>query len=185
MPGFSSHINGGRYSESGGNGGGWAGLCRSWSLRSVLTGVFPGKNYDGQIKMEVYHKDSTNLHGGATPKNHPCIDPNNRDLAKTGKLQYGESFNSNGHIRDNKWHKITHHVKLNDIGSSNGFFEIFLDDKLIGKMTNLNLTDNPKYHNLAFWFIVYHGGAPDKTGTSHDVFFADFNWNAGPVNKTK
>ncbi len=184
LPGFASHINEGRYSYSGGNGGGWAGLCRSWSARSFLAAIKPGVSWSGKLSMEVYHRDSNNYAGGATPKDHPCKLSNFNPKSYT-KYQFGQPLSSKGFIRDKKWHTVTHHIRLNTIGQSDGLIELYLDGKLAGKMTNLNFTDNPKYHNIAFWFIVYHGGGPDTTGTFHDIYFADFNWNSGPINLTR
>ena len=110
LPGFSSHINNGRNSESGGNGGGWGGLCKSWSTRLAIA-----KKSIGKLFSEVYHKDSNNYAGGAGPSDHPCI--SNNDLRTSGKYQFGQTLNGTGFITDNDWHTITQHVKLNDIGT--------------------------------------------------------------------
>lgn len=182
LPGFSGHHNGSWTGVSGGNGGGWGGLCKSWSARTII--VRPSEErWSGRLVQYVYHHKSENFHGDATAADHPCINSSNNPV-QSNKRQFGETFQSTGHITDSKWHEVTHHVKLNDIGEYNGFSEVYLDGELVSKAEGLNFTNNPEYHNIAFWFIVYHGGSADKSGTEHDVFFHNFRWNAGPVNLT-
>lgn len=180
LPGFSSHVNDSWRGDGGGNGGGWGGLCRSWSARSLIA---PPGNANGRLRLYVYHAESDNHQGTATRSDHPCMNPRNNPVLPD-KRTFGDTINSTGHITDNDWHTVTHHVKLNDIGSYNGFLELYLDGEMILKATDLNFTNNPEYHNISFWFLVYHGGAPDKSGTKHDIFFSNFRWNAGSENLT-
>ncbi len=182
MPGFSSHINDGYLGAAGGNGGGWGGLCRSWSSRSGI--VNPnGRSTAGKLSMYVYHRDSDNYYGSAKPENHPCLDTNNYPVDKN-RRQFGETFNTKSYIVDNNWHTLTHHVKLNDIGQANGKVELYVDGELAASAVDLSFTDNSEFHNIAFWFQIYHGGSADSTGTVHDIYFNNFRWNAGPENYT-
>ncbi len=183
LPGFSGHHNGGSYGAAGGNGGGWAGLCKSWSARTIISK--PTSANSGLYRIYAYHKDNKNFQGNTKASDHPCINKKNIVPAQTGLRNFGQMIAGKHKITDNKWHTITHHVKLNDIGKSNGILELFIDGAPAGRATNLNFTNNPEYHNIAFWFTIYHGGSADTSGTNHDVFFHGFNWNAGPVNKTK
>ncbi len=184
LPGFSSHINDGWQGVAGGNGGGWGGRCRSWSARSGIVRPVQGQSYSGKMSMYVYHKDSKNYSGNAKASDHPCLNPSNNPV-QSNKRGYGQTFNSKGFIRDQKWHTVTHHIRLNEISKSNGLVELYLDGTLVARAENMSFTDNNKYHNIAFWFQVYHGGSADTTGTAHDIFFHNFNWNAGPVDLTQ
>ena len=184
LPGFSGHFNDAWTGASGGNGGGWGGLCKSWSARSLIAP--PGK-WSGLLQMYVYHAESDNHANNAKRSDHPCTNKSN-DPIRSDKRTFGETFNpevwGNGYISDNEWHTLTHHVKLNDIGEYNGYVELYLDGEFLSKAEGLNFTNNPEYHNISFWFIVYHGGKDDTTGTEHDIFFHNFRWNAGPDNFT-
>lgn len=188
MPGFSSKLNGG-ISAPGGNGGGWGGLCRSWSARSGI--VRPSHSSGGKISQYVYHLDA----GGAM-SNHPCVNPGNDPVQIK---QYGETFNgtptSLASITDNDWHCVTQHIKLNTINTANpndpnaayrdGVVEYYLDGVKVVSENNLHFTNEPAYHNISFWLQVYHGGSPDNTGTTHDVFFDKINVSIGPTNNTQ
>jgi len=181
LPGFSSHINNAWTGDAGGNGGGWGGLCRSWSARSLLA---PAHKDEGLMRMYVYHAESDNHAGDAKPTDHPCLNNSNNPI-QSNKRTYGETINpSSGYITDHNWHTITHHVKLNDIDAFNGSVELYIDEVLVSQATGLNFTNNPEYHNIAFWFTVFHGGQEDTSGTNHDLFFHSFRWNAGAENFT-
>ena len=182
LPGFSGHHNGSWTGAAGGNGGGWGGLCKSWSARTIIARP-SSQTWAGRLLQYVYHGGSDNFYGDASASDHPCLNSSN-DPVQRNKRQFGESFSGSGDISDNEWHTLTHHVKLNDIGAYNGLVELYLDGVLVSKATDLNFTDNPEYHNIAFWFNVYHGGSADESGTSHDLFFHNFRWNAGSENYT-
>lgn len=198
MPGFSSQVNGGWLGIAGGNGGGWEGLCRSWSARLVIVrpGFAPAPR---KLAQYLYHVDSQNFNNANTTlSNHPCIDPSNVPV-QSSKRQFGQTYNGSptslASITDNNWHCITQHIKLNTINTANpndpnsayrdGLSEMYLDGVLISSATGLHFTNNPAYHNISFILQVYHGGSADNTGTNHDVFFDCINVSTGPVNGTQ
>lgn len=198
MPGFSSHVNGGTTSVSGGNGGGWSGLCKSWSARPTI--VRPSfASTPGRLQQYLYHLDSNGFNSGSTNlSDHPCIDPSNNPV-QSSRLQYGQTYNASpvaqASITDNNWHCITQHIKLNTINTSNpndpnaayrdGLSEMYLDGVLVSSVTGLHFTNNPAYHNISFMLQVFHGGSADNTGTTHDVFFDCINITTGPTNGTQ
>ena len=182
LPGFSGHHNEGWRGAAGGNGGGWGGLCKSWSARSIIA-TPSTESWGGKLVQYVYHADSDKYEKDANASNHPCLDSSNNPVLKN-KRQFGENISTTGYIKDNEWHTLTHHVRLNDVGEYNGIVELYLDGELVSKATGLNFTNEDEYHNISFWLQVYHGGSADTSGTEHDVFFHNFRWNAGSENHT-
>lgn len=98
-------------------------------------------------------------------------------------------------IGDGNWHCVTQYIRLNTLNTStpnnpnaanrDGETRLYIDGVLTGQKTGIHFTNNPAYHTIAFWLQVYHGGSPDASGTTHDIFFDNINISEGPTNQTQ
>ena len=175
LPGFATQVTGGANGGQGGLGGGGN---LAFSIRSLIQGRGLGFVDDG-MGSEIYYDMSTNQPNGQTSwwgDNAPS-EPNPQLEAR---------------VFQSSWRRIVQHVKINDINSNNGVFEVWFDvvgsdvstGQLAFRRTDLGLTDNPAHRNLRFWFNVFIGGSEDGTNTQHDIYFDRFNYNAGASNAT-
>ncbi len=196
LPGFTSHENGGTGGIAGGNGGGWAGLCKSWSARTLIATPTAGSNAD-LLRIYLYHLDNTNYgYNGGSINDHPCIvNPGNPQTdpaeRRYGNMVGGSDVNAQV-LGDGNWHCVTQYIKLNTLNTNapnapnaafrDGETRLYIDGVLTGQKTGIHFTNNPDYHNIAFWLQVYHGGSADTSGTTHDVFFDCISVSEGSTN---
>lgn len=138
LPGIAAAINSNFSGQAGGTGGGWAGLCRSFSNRGSIQ-PNDGGAYAGRLGYETYNLDSDNFGRVDGAKNvwgglsgaskdsaveghildkHPCLEPSNNPPTVKINQQFGESNKANathGSITDNLWHSVVHRLKLNTL----------------------------------------------------------------------
>ncbi len=176
-------------SGAGGAGGNWGGDCRSWSTRHFMgAAVHSSSKWQRRMGIELYHRNSNNFgNTPATLADHPC-DSSANNPAQKNLRQFGQTVQGSvgpANLNMGKWHQVKQHVKLNSLGQFDGLVEGWIDGKLIYRETGLNLTNNPEYRRMAFWFTVYHGGSADRTGTAHDLFFDKIRVSSGPTDIDK
>jgi|GEM_PF-4191274 len=195
MPGFTSHVNGGSGGIAGGNGGGWAGLCKSWSARTLIDN--PGGQFSDLLRIYLYHLDNRNDdYAGASADDHPCIVNPGNPQTNPNQRRFGNMVGSNDPaarvLGDGEWHCITQHIKLNTLNPASndpgqvfrdGETRLYIDGQLTGEKTGIHFTNNPDYHNIAFWLQVYHGGS-GVADSIDDVYFDSIRISEGPINNT-
>ena len=184
LPGPSAALTEGASSSqqfptvAGGNGGGGAGGTsggptnkgKSWSARMTITPVKSQWTTKGELGYELYHRDS------------PAKGSDGRVFGETQRWRLN-GVNS-AQILDEKWYRIKHYVKLNDIGRSNGVLRGYLNGELAYERTDISFADNPEYRNIALFLNVYHGGTIPATD-DFEFYIDGIRFNVGPIDLTQ
>ena len=77
------------------------------------------------------------------------------------------SLGPTGLVRNERWYCIEQHVKLNQIGKSDGLVEAWIDGQQVMKRSGVRLRDTKRLAIEEVWFDVFHGGVSPAPQDMH------------------
>ena len=75
-----------------------------------------------------------------------------------------------GFVEPNQWYCIEQRVKMNDVGSSNGIIQAWVNGKLAFNKTSLRFRTVDRLKIEQIWMNIYHGGTANSPYDQHIYF---------------